>query len=525
MSTLFKGLFEHAGKYIPTIMPSNVQVNSMYLGQVLDVITGEHVQEYVESGDAQKDGISNQDLYRYIGAIVFKEFIFDSNRYEDQVSRFAYPLDKGSYRLPLAGELVLLVGGFININGLQKKAYYYTNVVTGYRPTRNAVRPGAVTRLKKITAPDPLDVIGTDPSELLSKRFEKRTYHQADSINKDGLVVPTMREGDKIIEGRFGGTIRFTSTMTTKGVWPDESLIKGSNDGDPFLVIKNTKWSDPVEGQDASQNTLVDDDINTDMSSIYINTSQNVPLIVKTSKTIYSWGFEIERSDAPKPIEDPTARFQSFFSDTYDPNFQLSVTADVPFQVGAFDDNGDGAKVGGPVQAIPPSAASTALEKVVVEALNLSFAFGETHGKCARGTYNHARNLVQRLRGQPGTQGMGIAAGGNANSPGYFRNLVALGYTQYNQGVMDKATLGGILKNGPAGAPWGVGDVVTYWSNDGAADSSYRMYGHTQMYAGKLLGVGNWTTDNKYNYGGSSFVYSSKPPNSWNLIIWKAPQA
>jgi hypothetical protein len=523
MSSFFKGLAEHAGKYIPTMLPDQSMLDlTMYLGQVLEVITGERIQEYIKSGEADQDGVQKSELYRYIGAILFKMNVQDNNKFEDRTNRIAFPIDKNNYRLPIPGELVLIATGYTSIDGVQRRLPFYTSVITGASySTRNAVNPGAITPSSRVFSDNQLTPAD---NELLSRRFEKKLTHLSDVVTEEGRVVPIMREGDKVIEGRFGGTIRFTSTITNDGVWPTSSYFKGSNDGDPFLIIKNTKWLEPETNNGSSQYRSVDDDINVDGSSIYVNTTQNIPIAIGSSKTLHTWGFEIQRSDMPLPIQDPSARLQSFFSESYDPNFVVSVTADIPLQVGAFDDNFDGAKFGGAVQQIPPSAASTALEKVVVEALNLSFARGETKHYCARGTYNHAYNVVQRLRGLPGSEGMGKAAGGNANGSGYFSNLVRLGYAQYNQGTMTKQQLDGILKNGP-GQPWTVGDVVTYWSNDGGADESNRLYGHTQMYIGRLTGVGNWTTDNKYNYDGSYFVYRGRAASSWNLIVFKPPQA
>lgn len=521
MSSFFKGLAEHAGKYIPTMLPNQSLLDlTMHLGQVLEVITGERIQEYIKSGEADQDGVLKSELYQYIGAVVFKMNIQDNNKFEDEANRIAFPIDKNNYRLPIPGELVLIATGYTSIDGVQRRLPFYTNVVTGaLYPTRNAINPGAITPSKRVSSTTQLTPAD---SELLSRRFEKKLTHLSDVVVDEGKVIPVMREGDKVIEGRFGGVVRFTSTLTTKGVWPTSSYFKGSNDGDPFLIIKNTKWLDPEAGD---QYKSVDDDINTDGSSIYVNTTQNIPIAVGSSKTLHTWAFEIQRSDMPLPIEDPTSRLQSFFSETYDPNVQLSVTADIPIQVGAFDDNADGAKFGnGAVQPIPITAASTTIERATIEALNLSFARGETQHYCARGTYNHAYNLTQRLRGLPGAEGMGKAAGGNANGANYFKNLVNLGYAQYNQGVMTKQRLSSILKSGP-GQSWGVGDVVTYWSNDGGSDESNRLYGHTQMYVGSLLGTGNWTTDNKFNYNGSYFVYGNRSANSWNLIVFKPPQA
>jgi hypothetical protein len=499
----------------------------MYLGQVLSVVTGEEIIEAIANGDVPSD--QEGLVSKYVGLITVKLQNSDDDDYEDQISRPVLPLDRSTVRLPIPGELVLVIVGSYNTEfNNRKTGYFYTQVITGALPVRDASQPFAITPRNRVQTPTgPLSTLLDEGA--LSTRFEKKLSHNIHTVRKEGKIYPTMREGDKLLEGRFGGSIKFTSTIAKQGVWSTddgtEPITKGSGDGNPFLVIKATKQSDQSTGADQATPKLVDDDFNADDSSIYINTSQFMPLNVASSKTMYTWGYEIERSGMPTTLEDPAARLQTYFPDKYDPNFQLSVNGEFPFQPGAFDDNLTGDKAG-PFNPIPYNPTNNSQrERIVVDALNATFALGESKHMCARGTYNHAHNYTAILRGQQPTRGQTQAAGGNANGVGYFNRLVALGFARYDQGSnLTRAQLGNVLKNGP-GSPWGLGDVVTYWSNDGGVEDSNRRYGHTQMYVGTITGLGNWTTDNKYNYNGSSFVYASRPADSWNLIVFKAPQA
>lgn len=330
MSSLFQGLFEHIAKYNTTPLPSSLDPKTMVLGQVLNVITGEELEEAFTNGDFdQLDEPSS--VYKYVGTINVKLQGPDSNKYENEVRRLAFPLDRGHYRLPLPGELVLIVAGNSVGELPEYKAYYYSRVITGASPVRNSVQEVALTAPAKVTKGPKLRLPGQQAAleKLASGRFEKKFSHKTVTMNKEGKVIPTMHEGDKILEGRFGSSIRFTSTIDQEGAWPKTPFnIKGSTEGDPFIMIKNSKNLPPEEVKDESLPQLVDDDINADMSSIYINTSQNFSMIVNGSAKMYSWNVQIERSDL-SVREDLTAKLQEFFPDSYDPNQIVSVTANI----------------------------------------------------------------------------------------------------------------------------------------------------------------------------------------------------
>ena len=136
----------------------------------------------------------------------------------------------------------------------------------------------------------------------------------------------------------------------------------------------------------------------------------------------------------------------------------------------------------------------------------------------------------QLLKGQAAIPGMKIPASGHANGSGFHNRMVDIGYTKFQVNGISKATLISICEKGPLDAnnahvPWNVGDAITYWAVDGPPKESYVQYGHAQMYIGSLTGKGNWTTDNKYNYDGSSMVYRRIASQTWNCVIFRAPRA
>ena len=162
---------------------------------------------------------------------------------------------------------------------------------------------------------------------------------------------------------------------------------------------------------------------------------------------------------------------------------------------------------------------------------NATFSNGEyISGYCGKYTYNHAFNYAQALRGGQLTSGATLAAGGNANQPTYWANLIKLGYTQTK--ILANATKAELRDYINNKITYNLGDVLVYWANEDPTDGSASQYGHTQMY----IGNGNitekqsqkgapsgWTTDVFTNYG-TGWVYNSKPYDCWNLLLFRAPQ-
>ena len=88
-------------------------------------------------------------------------------------------------------------------------------------------------------------------------------------------------EGDYIYQGRWGNTIRFGSTVLDAPIPNPWSSV--GEDGDPIIIIKNGQHeedTDPWEPQV--------EDINTDLSSIYLTSTQALPIDV-ASKSYNSY--------------------------------------------------------------------------------------------------------------------------------------------------------------------------------------------------------------------------------------------
>jgi hypothetical protein len=92
-------------------------------------------------------------------------------------------------------------------------------------------------------------------------------------IEKSNIKPTKKFEGDVIIEGRFGNSVRFGSTVLN-GTTPLNNWSKNSPNGSPIIIIRN--------GQAPSSGNVgfvpTEENINDDLSSIYLTSNQQLPI-------------------------------------------------------------------------------------------------------------------------------------------------------------------------------------------------------------------------------------------------------
>ena len=124
-------------------------------------------------------------------------------------------------------------------------------------------------------------------------------------------------EGDHIIEGRFGNSIRFGATARSKSIPISQSNnwsagAKGAI-GDPITIIRNGQ----AEGLDEMGWVPTVEDINLDASTIYLTSNQKIDnLIIAAPDCWYSFGTNVEikqdpNQEAKKFLDSPIDFMQS----------------------------------------------------------------------------------------------------------------------------------------------------------------------------------------------------------------------
>lgn len=222
---------------------------------------------------------------RDIGKIRFRDLANISpiyQRAEDQVFTVAWPLDRSIARYPLPGEQVMIYNAHgdvvMPLSNNQQIIFFYTIVVSTNHTISSNQSPFLFSNEYTITAKKPVS-IGEAEIRFDKKLKDVSTFREGTDVKIYKQIQPL--EGDFILQGRFGNSIRFGSTSTAtadKGPW------KLGKSGDPVLVLR-------VDGE---YTTTVDDmyvseDVNADDASIYMTSTQVVEATLQCTKEMKSW--------------------------------------------------------------------------------------------------------------------------------------------------------------------------------------------------------------------------------------------
>lgn len=221
---------------------------------------------------------------------------------ENQTTIVAYPFFPNSTSYPLLEEIVLLnklPSEFLGVSEASEKYYYmgvvniwnnpHVNFYPSPRTTDGNIPKTENKSYQEISAGSTIKI-----DETLSDNFPatQGTFEERDNIHP---LQPYL--GDNIYQGRFGNSIRFGSTNKTpkgKGIndwsnWKaEDSQIFGkkvpNKTGDPIIILRNGQ---PPLKSKLPRNpwTPIDEQINWDLSSIYMTSNQQIPIKVNSFST------------------------------------------------------------------------------------------------------------------------------------------------------------------------------------------------------------------------------------------------
>lgn len=187
-----------------------------------------------------------------IGMISYRDVLTtDDTTYSDRVNdRWALPSNKLVKTYPLIGESVMIV------KSLSPYSYVYPNIRFDYYfaplPLYGELNYNPLPFIKKGAKTEDDEVISLPPG----KYFSRKKHH--------GLLP---LEGDVIIEGRFGGSIRFSNSASTPlSNWSDNGIP-----ADPIVILSAHKFDSA---------SLRTENVNVDNSSIWVSSNQRIPIRV-----------------------------------------------------------------------------------------------------------------------------------------------------------------------------------------------------------------------------------------------------
>ncbi len=205
----------------------------------------------------------------------------------EKVQILATPFFPNIKHPPLINEVVFLIlapNGDYSSNTSKVSYYYFAplniwgNINTNPTPNpfENIKSPTQKKSLEEIEAGSP-----NISSESNTSPFKPGTYFE----EKSNIYPLYPFEGDIIYEGRFGNSIRFGSTNIINSQPANNWSTTGSA-GDPLLIFRNGQ--NPLLPSPAQTTTV--EDVNKDLSSIYLTSTQKLPIEVSSQNDYLSYG-------------------------------------------------------------------------------------------------------------------------------------------------------------------------------------------------------------------------------------------
>jgi len=247
---------------------TNMGLNNLIIeGRVISIVLDETHPRFKEFGE-----------WNGLGTIEFD--LINVPTPPNQLYSIARPLDPSVKSLPLINEIVYIlalpntgIGEFAST----KTNYYINTVGIWNHPHHNAFPQNS----NILPSSQQKDYVQTElgsvrrVTDQSTEIFLGRTFVERANIHP---LLPF--EGDKIIEGRWGNSIRFGSTVkNTLNTW---SSI-GTN-GDPITILRNGQGNQTDEGWIPTI-----EDINNDDSSIYLTSTQKIPLESSSTNEYFSY--------------------------------------------------------------------------------------------------------------------------------------------------------------------------------------------------------------------------------------------
>jgi len=244
---------------------TNLGLNSLIIAaRVINIVLDEANPRFKEFGE-----------WNGLGTIEFD--LVDSPTPPNQLYPTARPLDPSVKSFPLINEIVYIlalpntnIGEFAST----KTNYYINTVGIWNHPHHNAFPQNS-----NILPPSQQkDYVQTQLGSVRRVTDQSTEIFLGATFVERGNIHPLLPfEGDKIIEGRWGNSMRLGSTVKNA---PNTWSSTGTN-GDPITIIRNGQGNQTDEGWIPTV-----EDINNDDTSIYFTSTQKIPL--EASSTSYS---------------------------------------------------------------------------------------------------------------------------------------------------------------------------------------------------------------------------------------------
>jgi len=250
-----------------TIHLKNLQ-GKIVAARVTDIVLDENHKNFLDVGQ-----------WSGIGAVYF-ELVNKSGT--NLNVNYALPYDSQLKTYPLVNEIVLLISLPNKNIGKQtsSESYFYLKPLGVWNHPHHDAYPSIFDRIRKknkgnnplLVSPPPVNDGIDNTIELNSpSNSSQNTFVEKENIKP---LMPFM--GDSLMEGRYGQSIRFGSTAKSQSEKKNNWSESGNN-GDPILIIRNGQ---PEKLKDDRGWIPITEDLNKDLSSIYLTSYQKIPFSI-----------------------------------------------------------------------------------------------------------------------------------------------------------------------------------------------------------------------------------------------------
>ena len=197
--------------------------------------------------------------YEYVAENQFEIFVKTYTNYFDQQIVRAIPFNINTKQIPLIGEHVLLVSGLTPDNTAETqyvKWYYVSSFSLNSSVNANLLQ----------------GVSTVDVANIQELSFQEKEVSALQPF-----------QGDSIIEGRFGNSIRLSSTVKG-GQYSIRPTWDSSQNGDPIIILSN--------GRSYKKDAYTIETIVDDASSLYLTSTQQLNKLKLTKNlTVHNGSF------------------------------------------------------------------------------------------------------------------------------------------------------------------------------------------------------------------------------------------
>ncbi len=228
-----------------------------------------------------------------------------STEIQQNTLSLATPLFPNIKNYPLVNEIVIILKGPNNNSPdtSPTNKYFYVSAASLWNSQHINAYPS------DITSPNNISPSLNKSYDSIEGGNSARTTTKEQSIDLNGNSGGTFVEkgniqpilpfaGDNIFEGRFGNSIRLGNTSKSGGDIQN-NWSKGNNtkNGDPITILKNGQPENNSPGY-----LPIVENINTDPTSIYLTSTQNIPIDISVSSKKEGLGATIPYSNIISPV-------------------------------------------------------------------------------------------------------------------------------------------------------------------------------------------------------------------------------